>query len=319
MSTNIYINAVGRHVPATCLSNDFFKTKSGLLPDEIVAKCGVIERRITQPHENTNTMAAEAVKDVIGKIDFDISEIDLIIGATYTPYDTVGSLAHSIQRKFRIHNAKCLNVDSACSSFINALEIAESFIESKKANKVLIIASENNSVFNDYDDPKSGFLWGDGAAAVVVSGKSSDNNELRLIDIDTKGLACVGKSIDAVTLRPARGGLRMPLGKDVFHYACLTMISETEQIMSKNHLPTTELKYFIPHQANKRIIEVVARKLKIQSDKVLLNIENLGNTGCASTPLLLAENWDKFEKNDNIVITVFGGGYSSGTVLLRKN
>ena len=318
MNTNIYINAVGKHVPATCLSNDFFKTKSGLMPDEIVAKCGVIERRITQPHENTNTMAVEAVKDVIEKIDFDISEIDLIIGATYTPYDTVGSLAHSIQQKFRIHNAKCLNVDSACSSFLNALEVAEIFITTKKANKALIIASENNSVYNDYEDPKSSFLWGDGAAAVIVSSKSSDNTNLHLIDIDTKGLACVGKSIDAVTLRPARGGLRMPLGKDVFHYACLTMISETEQIMSKNQISLSELTYLIPHQANKRIIEVVSRKLKIQSDKVLSNIEYLGNTGCASTPLLLADNWDKFEKNDNIVITVFGGGYSSGTALLKK-
>ena len=319
MNTDIYINGVGKHVPATCISNGFFKTKSGLLPDEIVAKCGVIERRVTQPHENTNTMAVEAVKEVIRKIDFDISEIDLIIGATYTPYDTVGSLAHSVQRRFRIFNAKCFNVDSACSSFINALEIAESFITSKKATKALIIASENNSVYNDYDDPKSGFLWGDGAAAVVVSGKSSGNSDLQLIDIDTRGLACVGKSIDAVTLRPARGGLHMPLGKDVFHYACLTMIAETEQLLSRNQLSPNDMKYFLPHQANKRIIEVVARKLKIQSDKVLLNIENLGNTGCASTPLLLAENWDKFEKNDNIVITVFGGGYSSGTVLLRKN
>lgn len=318
MNTDLYINAVGKHVPATCISNEFFKTKSGLLPDEIVAKCGVIERRVTQPHENTNTMAVEAVKDVIRKINFDISEIDLIIGATYTPYDTVGSLAHSVQRRFRIFNAKCFNVDSACSSFINALEIAESFITSGKATKALIVASENNSVYNDYDDPKSGFLWGDGAAAVVVSGNSDGNSDLHLIDIDTRGLACVGKSIDAVTLRPARGGLRMPLGKDVFHYACLTMIAETEQLLSRNQLSPNDMKYFLPHQANKRIVELVSRKLKVQSDRVLINIEQLGNTGCASTPLLLAENWDKFEKNDNIVITVFGGGYSSGMALLKK-
>ncbi|OFY08633.1 MAG: hypothetical protein A2W93_07715 [Bacteroidetes bacterium GWF2_43_63] len=314
----MYINAVGKHVPATIISNEFFKIKSGLLPDEIVAKCGVIERRVTQPHENTNTMAVEAVKDVVRKINFEIFDVDLIIGATYTPYDTVGSLAHTIQRKFHISNAKCLNVNSACSSFLNALEIAESFITSKKANKALIIASENNSVYNDLEDPKSGFLWGDGAAAVVVSGKLTGNNDLHLIDIDTKGLACIGKSIDAVTLRPARGGLRMALGKDVFHYACLTMISETEQLLSRNQLSPNDMKYFLPHQANKRIIEVVSRKLKIQSDNVLLNIEQLGNTGCASTPLLLADNWDKFAKNDNIVITVFGGGYSSGTALLRK-
>jgi 3-oxoacyl-[acyl-carrier-protein] synthase-3 len=312
------INYISSYIPEIIVTNDFFTDNYGISGEVIISKCGIKQRRRTRPEENTNSMAIETVKKVFFESPLSLNKIDLIIGATYTPYDTVGTLAHAVQKQFDIANAKCFTVDSACSSFVNALEIVECYFANKKASKALIIVSENNSVYNDYSNEKSGFLWGDGAAAVVISKERHSDEDIEVIDINTTGLGTIGKSIDGVFLKPGNGGLKMPFGKDVFQYACTYMIQETEQILHKNDIPISQLNYLIPHQANVRIIDYVTRKLNLENSQILTNIECFGNTGSASAAIVLADNWGKFKKNDTIVISVFGGGYSSGAVLLKK-
>jgi 3-oxoacyl-[acyl-carrier-protein] synthase-3 len=312
------INFVADYLPDMVVSNDYFFDNYGITSDEIIAKSGIKQRRRTMPDENTNTMAIKAVKNVLNKLPYSLSEIDLIIGATYTPYDTVGTLAHAVQKQFDIANAKCFTIDSACSSFVNALEIVECYFANKKASKALVVVSENNSVYNDYSNEKSGFLWGDGAAAVVMSNERYSDEDIEVIDMNTTGLGNIGKSLDGVFLRHGNGGLKMPFGKDVFQFACKYMIQETEHILNKNSIAVDQLNYFITHQANARITDFVANKLKIEHTQILSNIEQLGNTGSASTPIVLSQNMRNFKPNDLIVISVFGGGYSSGAVLLKK-
>ncbi len=312
------INFVTDYLPDMVISNDYFFDNYGITSDEIIAKSGIKQRRRTMPDENTNTMAIKAVKNVLNKLPYSLNEIDLIIGATYTPYDTVGTLAHAVQAYFKMERAKSFTIDSACSSFLNALEIADCFLKVRKANKVLIVVSEQNSLYNDYSDPKSGFLWGDGAAAIIVSNERYSDNDFEIIDINTTGLGHIGKSIEGVYLKPYNGGLKMPFGKDVFQFACKYMIQETEHILNKNSIAVNQLNYFIPHQANARITDYVTRGLNLDSSRVLSNIEFCGNTGSASTPIVLSQNKHKFRSNDIIVISVFGGGYSSGAVLLKK-
>jgi len=314
----MFINSISHYTPSTIVSNQFFEENYGLFDSEIFSKCGIKERRKTAHNENTNSMAIEAVKNAFFELPFPIAEIDLIIGSTYTPYDTVGTLAHAVQKQFDITNAKCFTVDSACSSFVNALEIVECYFANKKASKALVVVSENNSVYNDYSNEKSGFLWGDGAAAVVMSNERYSDEDIEVIDINTTGLGNIGKSLDGVFLRPGNGGLKMPFGKDVFQFACKYMIQETEHILNKNSIAVNQLNYFIPHQANARITDFVANKLKIEHTQILSNIEQFGNTGSASTPIVLSQNMRNFKPNDLIVISVFGGGYSSGAVLLKK-
>jgi len=263
-------------------------------------------------------MAIEAVKKALPVLPFPINEIDLIIGATYTPYDTGGTMAHAVQKQFKIDKAKCFTVGSACSSFVNAIEIADCFFANNKASKALIVISENNSAYSDDSDKNSGFLFGDGAAAVFITNKRYSADDIEVLDVNTTGLGHIGKSINAVTVRPNDEGIRMPFGKDVFQYACTYMLLETEQILVKNHIPLSQLNYFIPHQANARIIDYVAKKLNLDSSLVLSNIGQFGNTGSASTPIVLSQNMGNFKTNDLIVISVFGGGYSSGAVLLKK-
>ena len=141
---------------------------------------------------------------------------------------------------------------------------------------------------------------------------------MEVVDIQTSGLGTIGKSIDGVYLRPTNGGLKMPFGKDVFQFACNYIINDTLNILKKNKIELNKLDYFIPHQANARITDYVSKQLKLQPHKVLTNIEKLGNTGSASTPIVLSQNWDRFDKNETIVISVFGGGYSSGAILLKR-
>ena len=312
------INLVTHYIPDIIVPNIYFTANYGITNEEIVSKSGIKQRRRVSPNENTNSMAIEAVKKAIPKLPFPIDEIDLIIGATYTPFDTIATLSHAAQKEFHIANAKCFTIDSACSSFVNAIEIVDCYFANKKASKALIIVSENNSAYNDETDNKSNFLWGDGAAAVFITNERYSDEDMEVLDVNTTGLGHIGKSIDAVCLKPNNGGLRMPFGKDVFQFACTHMILETEQILDKNNLSVSDLDYLISHQANSRILNYVGKKLNVDPVRVLSNIEQHGNTGSASTPIVLSQNREKFKKNDTIVISVFGGGYSSGAVLLKK-
>ena len=314
----MFINLISEYLPDTIIPNDYFFDNCGITDAEIIAKSGIRYRRHTRSDENTNTMAIEAVKNAEGRLPYRIGEVDLIIGATYTPFDTVGTIAHAVQAYFKIDKTRCFNIDSACSSFINALEVVEAYFTTGKAHKALLVISENNSLYSNPSDPKSGFLWGDGAAAVVLSNERYSDEDIEVIDINTTGLGNIGKSIEGVYLRPGNGGIKMPFGKDVFQFACTYMVQETEQILCKNNISVNQLNYFIPHQANARITDFVAKKLKLDTAQILTNIEQFGNTGSASTAIVLSQNMRNFKTNDLIVISVFGGGYSSGAVLLKK-
>lgn len=312
------INFITDYLPGFIVSNEYFSERSGITNEEIISKSGIKQRRRAGFNENTNSMAIEAVKKAFFYLPFSLDEIDLIIGATYTPYDTVATLAHAVQKQFTIGNAKCFTIDSACSSFVNAIEIVDCYFANNKASKALIVISEHNSIYYDVSDKNSAFLWGDGAAAVFISDQRYTDDDIEILDVNTTGLGHIGKSIDAVCLKPHNGGLKMPFGKDVFQQACTYMIKETEQILDKNAIPLNQLKYFIPHQANSRITDYVANKLNLKPSSVLTNIEQFGNTGSASAPIVLSQNIERLIQNDIIVISVFGGGYSSGAILLRK-
>lgn len=312
------INSIAHYIPDIIIPNEYFFGNCGISNEEIISKSGIKQRRRSRLNENTNSMAIEAVNKTLSGLRFSINEIDLIVGATYTPYDTAGTLAHAVQKQFNICNAKCFAIDSACSSFVNAMEIVDCYFANKKASKALIVISENNSAYNDDSDKNSSFLFGDGAAAVFVTNEKYSIYDIEVLDVNTTGLGHIGKSMDAVYVRPNNGGIRMPFGKDVFQNACIYMIREAEQILNKNNISLNQVKYFVPHQANARITDFVANKLNLEPSRVLTNIEQFGNTGSASTPIVLSQNIGKYKQNDIIVISVFGGGYSSGAVLLKK-
>jgi 3-oxoacyl-[acyl-carrier-protein] synthase-3 len=314
----MYINAASHYLPATTMRNERYQCLAGISDDWIRKRSGIRSRARACCHENTNTMAVEACKHVFEHIPYSAKDIDLIVGATYTPYDTIATLAHAVQHFLDVPKARAISISSACSSFMNAVEIVEGYFATGKAHKALVVASEHNSAYSDDTDAQCGPLWGDGAGAILISKETISDKDVTILDINTTGLGHPGKAMDAIHLRPCTGGLKMPAGRDIFVNAIRYMVTEVKTILEKNHYTKKDIAYLIPHQANLRIIAQVGEILGLHNGEVITNVEDAGNTGCASTIIALSQSWEKFKKDELIAVTVFGGGYSSGAMLLKK-
>ncbi len=314
----MYIRDIAHYIPSQRVNNQYFADLNGLTNEWIVERTGISERRKASADENTATMGLEAVKALEQKTDFPLQQVDLIVGASYTPYDTIVTLAHKAQHYLNVTDAAVVYISSACSSFLNAMEIVEGYMAMGKSKNALVILSEHNTAYHNEHDHKAGHLWGDGASALLVSKEKPDKANLAVKEIFTRGAAHVGRGLEGVTLRPLHGGIDMPYGKDVFLNACSYMASATRDILERNSYGIDDLSYLVPHQANLRITKNVAENLKITTEKAISNVQYLGNTGCAGAAIGLSENWEKFKDDDKIVVTVFGGGYSYGAMLLVK-
>ena len=184
----MFINAIGNYIPKERIDNSYFQNVNGLTDEWIYSRTGIKSRSKADKNENTNSMGIKAVENAIEKLSYPIEDIDLIVGASYSPIDTVATLAHVVQRQFNIMNTKAVYVSSACSSFINAIEVVEGYFAMNKAKKALIVVSEHNTMYSRENCPKSGHLWGDGAAAIIVSKDKLDDNNPEIIDIYTQSL-----------------------------------------------------------------------------------------------------------------------------------
>ncbi|MDR2774460.1 MAG: ketoacyl-ACP synthase III [Tannerella sp.] len=313
----MYINATGFYIPEERVPNEYYAKKTGLTDEWIVQRTGIKTRSRARSDENINTMSTDAVKNALPSLPYDIKDVDLIISSTYSPFDTVGTAAHVVQYKFGIEKAKAFTMSSACSSFVNAMEIIEGYFAVGKARKALIVGGDKNSAYNNEDDPRSGHLWGDAAVAFFISDERVTDDDCEVVDIYTEALGCLGKGPEGIQLRPRDGGICMPEGKDVFVQACTYMPKNALRLLEGNGYTLNDLSYFIGHQANMRILRNIANNICLSEDKMLSNIEELGNTGSASCALVFAQNRAKFKKDDLICISVFGGGYSAGACLIR--
>jgi 3-oxoacyl-[acyl-carrier-protein] synthase-3 len=314
----MFINATGFYVPVERVHNDYFLQVNGLTGEWIEQRTGIITRSKAKPDENISTMGLNAIQNTLPKLPYDIKEVDLIISASYSPYDTVATAAHVAQCEYEIENAKVFSISSACSSFVNALEIVEGYFATGKASKALILSADNNSRYQNESDPQTGHLWGDAAAAFFISKEKMKETDAEVIDVYTEGLGHLSKSTDAVMLRPQDGGIMMPEGRDVFVQACTYMPKNVLYLLEKNGYALNNLSYFIGHQANMRILTNIAKQLDLPQEKLLHNIEELGNTGSVSSALVYAQNEHTFRKGNLIAITVFGGGYSAGACLIKS-
>ncbi|MDU1890128.1 MAG: ketoacyl-ACP synthase III [Dysgonomonas sp.] len=315
----MYLNATGYYIPQGRVDNKYFTTITGLEEDWFVKRTGMRTRSRASDEETIDYMSLQAVNEALVDLPYDYEEIDLIIFASYTPSDTIGTTGHIIQREFGMEKAKVFYLSSACSSSVNAMEIIQSFFKTGVSKKALMICAERNSSYSDDKDCQSGHLWGDAAVAFFFSSESFSSKEAMLIDITSQGLGHIGSGPVAVSMNPTENGLQMPLGKEVFVHACNYISQSTKNIVKRNGYSVDDLRYFIGHQANMRILSRVGTELGVPSDKTLSNLEKYGNTGCASAPLVFAENYDKYETGDLICLSIFGGGYSVGSCLFLIN
>lgn len=313
----MYINATGYYIPSGRVDNDHFLPLNGLTSDWILKRTGISTRSKAAEGEGHNSMGLAAIENALPQLPYDIKDVDLIVSASYSPYDTVATLAHVAQQHYDIDGAKAVYASAACSSFVNGLEIVEGYFASGKATKALLICSEHNTYYSNETDPKAGHLWGDAAVAFFLSKDQIRQGDPEIKHIYTCGLGNVSKGPEGVRLRPKEGGIEMPDGRDVFVHACKYMIHALEGVTAPENMAVRDLDYIITHQANKRIVANVAHQLELDDDHFINNIEELGNTGSASAALVFAQNRDKFTKGQRIGLTVFGGGYSCGAFLIE--
>ena len=314
----MYINSTGYYIPSERIDNAHFFPINGLTDEWIVKRTGIHTRSRAAADENQNTMALAAVKDALKNLPYDIKDVDLIVSAAYSAYDTVATVAHEVQKAYDIDGARAVYVSAACSSFVNGLEVVEGYFAMGKAHKALLICSEHNSYYANENDEKAGHLWGDAAVAYFLSSEPCAEGEPEIKAIYTAGLGNVSKGPEGVRLRPKEDGISMPFGKDVFVHACKYMIDALERAGEQaGGIKPTELDCIICHQANLRIVVNVAHQLGLPMERFANNIGELGNTGSAGAPLVFAQQRGDFKPGEHIGLTVFGGGYSCGAFIVR--
>ena len=315
----MFINATGFYVPEERVDNQHFLELNGLTSEWIEQRTGIRSRSKAKAEENINTMSMEAVRNALPKLPYDITDVDLIVSASYSPYDTVATAAHLAQHEFHIENAKALYLSSACSSFLNALEVVEGYFAMGKATKALILSADKNSAYYNGDGSESRPPLGRcGCGLLHLEGTRFGKSDSEIVEVYTQGLGYLGKRSGCGSSCVRRdGGIMMPEGRDVFIQACTYMPKNVLYLLEKNGYTLDNLTYFIGHQANMRIMSNIAKQLNLPEEKFLHNIEELGNTGSVSSALVYAQNDHSFKKGDLVAITVFGGGYSTGACLIK--
>ena len=319
------ITGVGGYVPDYILDNQELSTMMDTSDEWITTRVGIRERRILKDKDTgTSFLAAKAVEDLFSKKDEKPENIDLIICATTTADHIFPSCASMIAEKVGIKNALAFDIQAACSGFITALEIGTAYIKSGKYKKVLAIGAEKMSAITNYTDRTTAPLFGDGAGVVLLEPTSEEFGVMDTL-LHTDGVGFKHLQMKA-------GGSAYPSsaetvakqehyvyqeGQHVFKHAVSDMAEVSAAIMEKNGLTNENTAWLIPHQANLRIIDAVAKRTGVDYEKIIINIERYGNTSAASIPLCLWESESKFKKGDNMVLTAFGAGFTWGAVYLK--
>lgn len=322
---NSVITGIGGYLPDYILTNDELSRIIDTTDEWISTRVGIKERRIL--HEKglgTSYMGRKAVKQLLAKTQTDPETVDLIICATTTPDYVFPSTASIIAYKTGLKNAFAFDLSAACCGFVYALRTADTYVSSGKYKKVIVVGGEKMSVITNYEDRSTCPLFGDGVAAVLVE---PTNEPVGIMDAvlrtDGMGLPYLhmksGGSVSPANRQTVRNKEHFIYqeGHMVYKYAVSNMSKVSVEIMERNNLTNEDVDWFIPHQANKRIIDAVASRMNLSSEKVLVNIEHVGNTSAGSIPLCLWENEKKLKKGDNVIVSAFGAGFTWGSMYMK--
>lgn len=319
------ITAVGGYVPDFVLSNKVLETMVDTNDEWITSRTGIKERRILKEEgEGTSFLAIKAAEDLIRKKGLDPKEIELVIVCTATPDMKAAATAAYTATQIGAVNAFSYDLEAACSSFLFGMSTAAAYIESGRYKKILLIGADKNSSFINYKDRATCIIFGDGAGAVLF-----EPNEEGL-GLQDELLRSNGEGRDF--LQATYGGSSHPItedtfkegkhyifqdGKTVFKNAVFNMADVSEKIIKRNNLINDDINWLAAHQANKRIIVATAKRINLEEDKVMMNIEKYGNTTSATLPLLLFDYESQLKKGDKIIFAAFGGGFTWGSIYFK--
>lgn len=319
------ITAVGKYVPEDVLTNKMLEKMVDTNDEWITTRTGIKERRILKGEgKGTSYMAIKAAQELIAKKNLNPQEIDLVIVATATPDMQAAATAAFVASEIGAKNAFGFDLEAACSSFLYGMSVAARYIESGKYQKVLLIGADKCSSMIDYTDRATCIIFGDGAGAVLFEPNKDG------LGVQDEYLRCDGTGREFLQVKAS--GSMYPVtkeaidkrenfvfqdGKTVFKNAVFNMADVTEKMLSRNNLTKEDISWLAAHQANKRIIEATANRIKLESSKVMINIQKYGNTTSATLPLLLADYEKELKKGDKIIFAAFGGGFTWGSIYLK--
>lgn len=320
------VRATGAGIPPRIVPNSFFSYLVDDVDEWIHSRTGIRERRFVDEGVATSDLATVAARDALERGALPATELDCIIVATSTPDMIMPATAAMVQRNIGATNAFAFDMNAVCSSFVFAVDTAESFIRSGKHRTVMVIGADTYSKILDYDDKGSCPLFGDGAAAVILQATEertgilqtvirSDGARWELIQVPSSGSR---KPISAETIALKENTFKMA-GKSVFIFATEAVPHLIDEVVAKAGLTIADIDYLIPHQANVRIIDFVSKKTGIAKERFLLNLDRFGNTAAASVGLVLDENLKNgtLKPGHRVLMMGFGGGLSWGGILLQ--
>lgn len=318
------ITGVGHYVPDYVLTNKELETIVETDDEWIRSRTGIAERRILKdPDKATSFMATNAAKEALEDAGADAEDIDAIILATVTPDYFFPATAALVQKRIGATNAYGFDLSAACSGFLFALSTGSGMIESGRAKKVLVIGADKMSSIIDYTDRTTCILFGDGAGAVVLE-EAEEGGIIDYIQRTDGDEECMlyqpaGGSLNPATEETVKNRMHSIRqdGRAVFKKATEGMADVSKEIMDRNGLTGDDVAWLVPHQANLRIISATARRMGLDEEKVMINIDKYGNTTAATIPLCLYDWKDKLKKGDKIILSAFGGGLTWGALYLE--
>jgi 3-oxoacyl-[acyl-carrier-protein] synthase III len=317
------IIGTGMYLPERIMPNSEFESMVETSHEWIAERTGIHQRHIAAEGEMTSDLGAKAGKQALENAGINPDDIDLVILATTTPDDTMPSTATKIQHKLGITKGAAFDVNAACSGFVYAMSVANSFIASGMAQRVLVVGAETYSRILDWNDRGTCILFGDGAAAVVLEAQAQKGTN------DDRGILFSGIHSDGqyTGLLATNGGVSSTMtsgklfmfGKDIFRHAVSKMPAAVEEALAATGKTTADIDWLVPHQANMRILSSVAQKLQVGEDRVIATVSQHANTSAASIPLALhiGVGDGRIKTGQLIACPALGAGLTWGCTLLR--
>lgn len=312
------ISGFGHFLPKKILSNEDLKKLVDTSDEWIYSRTGIKQRHIAEDSELTSNLAINSALSAFKDSKIKPKDIDCIIVATTTPDNTFPSTATKVQNFFKLKDIPSFDIQAVCSGFIYGLQISDSFIKSEKFKNILLIGAETLSKIVDWDDRRTCVLFGDGAGSIILSADKKKNGIL-----STK-IHSDGEWIDSLyadggpSLNQKVGKIRMK-GQDIFKQAVNKLSQATIDALKECNLSKKDIDWFVPHQANQRIILSTAKKLGIDENKTISTVINHANTSAASIPLAISSSIKsgKIKKNDILALCAIGGGLTWGSCILK--
>mgnify|MGYP003968855219 CR=1 FL=1 len=323
MTLRSHLLGVGHSLPTRVVENSEFKNWIETSDEWIESRSGIKRRHFAAKDQKTSDLAIEAAINAIKNAKIKRTDIDAIIVATSTPDTTFPSVATIVQGALGITKGFAFDVQAVCAGFIFALATADALIVSKQAKRVLVIGAETFSRIMNWEDRATSVLFGDGAGAIIIEAVSSSNlstdTGILATDLNSDGRYRDLLYVDGGVSSTQTTGVLVMQGKEVFKHAVEKLSSTAHAVLEKAGLSPSDVDWMVPHQANIRIIKATAQKMKLPMTKVIVTVNNHGNTSAASIPLALsvANLEKKFKKGDLILMEAIGGGLAWGSILLR--